>query len=643
MEKYQDIANKIVHEIGGKSNVNSVTHCITRLRFNLKDDSKANDEAIKNLDGVVTVMKSGGQYQVVIGNQVADVYEEILPLINQKQTSDIVESSKKKVSAFDRLISVISGIFQPVLGLMSAAGMLKGLNILFNVMGLYSDKSGIYTFLAGISDALFMYLPVILGYTAAKKFKLKPLMGVLLGLSLCYPALQLSTLSAAGKPLYTLFKGTMFNSPVYLDIFGIPLISMDYTSTVIPIILVVYFASFCQRFFDKIIPDVVKFFIAPMLTMVVSLTIGFIVIGPIATYGSSIIAQGILSVRNFSPMLAGAVVGFFWQILVIFGLHWGIIPIYVNNIMTMGFDNVMMPFFAATFAQTAVVFAMMIKTKDKKLKRMALPAVISGIFGITEPAIYGITLPRKKPFIISCVAAGIAGAYYGWANLREYIFGGIGIFEFPAMINPKTHGMDDVKVALIGLAIAIPIALILTFILYKDPEDVLEVDSVDDKKVATNTEFSKSMETTAVSPATGAIITQDKMKDTAFSQGLLGKGIGIYPTVGEVIAPFDGTVVSLFPTKHAIGIISKDGLELLIHIGIDTVQLDGKYFNSYVKQGDTVTKGQRLISFDIKKIEEAGYSVEVPIIITNTNDYEDIVFTTNTDVKQGEFLLSVFA
>lgn len=636
MGKYQQLAETIVTEVGGKENIISLTHCVTRLRFKLKDENKANDETIKQLEGVVTVMKSGGQYQVVIGNHVSDVYEDVMPLIGEVNTTAQTDTGKKE-SLFDRFINVISGIFQPVLGLMSAAGMLKGLNILFSILGLYSETSGVYIFLAGISDALFMYLPVILGYTAAKKFNLKPLMGVLLGLALCYPALQLSTLSEVGKPLYTLFEGSMFSSPVYLDIFGIPLISVDYTSTVIPVILIVYFASFCQRLFDRVIPDVVKFFIAPMLTMVVALTIGFLVIGPIATFGSNLIAEGVLAVRNFSPMLSGALVGFFWQILVIFGLHWGIIPIYVNNIATLGYDNVMMPFFAATFAQTAVVFAMMLKTKDKQLKRMAFPSVISGIFGITEPAIYGITLPRKTPFIISCIASGVAGAYYGFANLREYIFGGMGIFEFPAMINPETHGMGDIVVGVIGLAIAIPIALILTFIFYKDPEEVHEVTAVQDNAAAVETTIKQ---TTVFSPLTGTIIPQEEIKDTAFSQGLLGSGVGIYPTIGEVVAPFDGTIVTLFPTKHALGIVSEEGLELLIHVGLDTVQLEGKYFTSHIEQGQTVKKGQKLVSFDIAEIEAAGFSVEVPIIVTNTADYEDIVLTTEKDLQQQDFLLS---
>lgn len=636
MGKYQDLAQEIIKQVGGKKNILSVTHCVTRLRFKLKDESKANDDVIKNMDGVVTVMKSGGQYQVVIGNHVPEVFADVQANIGTKVT-DSEDDSTESGSLFDRFISLISGIFQPVLGMMSAAGMLKGLNILFSAIGLYSNASGVYIFLDGISDAFFMFMPVFLGYTAAQKFNLKPLLGILLGLGLCYPSLQLSSLSGTGEPLYTLFNGTVFSAPVYLDLFGIPMISMDYTSTVLPIIFIVYLGSKCQKLFDKIIPDVVKFFISPMLTLVVSLTVGYLLVGPIATYGATMIAEGIISIRSFSPLISGAVVGFFWQILVIFGLHWGIIPIYINNIMTVGYDNVMMPFFATTFAQTAVVFAIMLKTKDKKLKQIALPSVISGIFGITEPAIYGITLPRKKTFIISCIASGIAGAYYGFADLREYIMGGMGIFEFPSLINPETQAMDNMIVGVIGVILAMAIGFVLTMVLFKDESTV---ESTVEGTSTTNTSATALQTATAYSPLKGNLIQQEEIQDAAFSQGLLGKGVGIYPTEGEVVAPFDGTVMSLFPTKHAIGVVSDDGLEMLIHVGLDTVQLDGKYFEAYVSQGDRIEKGQKLLSFDIPAIKAAGYSVEVPIVITNSNDYKEIIITNKSDVEEKEFLLS---
>ena len=638
MSKYEQLAKEIVEHVGGEKNINSLTHCVTRLRFKLKDEKRADESFLKQLDGVITVMKSGGQFQVVIGNHVPDVYAEVVKVANiSTESAEKVESGDSK-KIMDKFIDIISGVFQPVLGIMSAAGMLKGFNILFSVMGLYSDTSGAYQLFNAMSDVLFMFLPVFLGYTSAKKFGLKPMIGMLLGLSLCYPAIQLSALSEAGKPLYTLFASSgVFSTPIYMEFFNIPIITMDYTSTVLPVIFIVYVAAKCQSFLEKRIPDVLKLFMVPMLTIVISMTLGFLVIGPLATYASNLIAEGVMLIRSFSPMLAGAFIGFFWQILVIFGLHWGIIPLYVNNIATLGYDNVMMPFFATTFAQTAVVFAMMLKTKDKQLKALTASSVISGIFGITEPAIYGITLPRKKPFIISCIASGIAGAYYGYANLREYIFGGMGIFEFPAMINPETKGMGDIWVALIGLAIAIPIAFILTMIFYKDEETVAP--KVEKTVTKETTKFESSPQA-IYSPMEGQVIPLSDIKDEAFSQGLLGKGVGLIPTKGKLYAPFTGTVVSIFPTKHAIGLVSESGIEVLIHVGLDTVQMEGEGFTTFVEQGAKVEKGQHILSFDIEKIKAAGFSVETPIVITNSDDFMDIITLDPKSIEKEELIIT---
>lgn len=638
MSKYEQLAKEIVEHVGGEKNINSLTHCVTRLRFKLKDEKSADESFLKQLDGVITVMKSGGQFQVVIGNHVPDVYAEVVKVANiSTESTEKVESGDSK-KIMDKFIDIISGVFQPVLGIMSAAGMLKGFNILFSVMGLYSDTSGAYQLFNAMSDVLFMFLPVFLGYTSAKKFGLKPMIGMLLGLSLCYPAIQLRALSEAGKPLYTLFANSgVFSTPIYMEFFNVPIITMDYTSTVLPVIFIVYVAAKCQSFLEKRIPDVLKLFMVPMLTIVISMTLGFLVIGPLATYASNLIAEGVMLIRSFSPMLAGAFIGFFWQILVIFGLHWGIIPLYVNNIATLGYDNVMMPFFATTFAQTAVVFAMMLKTKDKQLKALTASSVISGIFGITEPAIYGITLPRKKPFIISCIASGIAGAYYGYANLREYIFGGMGIFEFPAMINPETKGMGDIWVALIGLAIAIPIAFILTMIFYKDEET--EAPKVE-KTVTKETTRLETSPQAIYSPMEGQVIPLSDIKDEAFSQGLLGKGVGLIPTKGKLYAPFTGTVVSIFPTKHAIGLVSESGIEVLIHVGLDTVQMEGEGFTTFVEQGAKVEKGQHILSFDIEKIKAAGFSVETPIVITNSDDFMDIITLDPKSIEKEELIIT---
>lgn len=637
MGKYEKLAQDIVVNVGGKENVSGLVHCITRLRFTLKDESMAQDETLKNMDGVITVMKSSGQYQVVIGNHVPEVFEDVCKILDLENNSGESEPPKKK-KKIDLLIDTVSGIFQPILGIMAACGMLKGFNTLFATLHLYSETSGGYLVINAAGDALFTFLPLFLGYTAAKKFGLKPMIGLALGAAMCYPGIQGSAIAEGAKPLYTLLNGTMFASPVYVDFFGIPIISIDYTGTVIPIILTVWFASKCEKFFNRYVPDLVKFFFVPMLTLLVALPVAMIVIGPIATFASTLISEFTLMIRSFSPLLAGAIVGATWQILVIFGIHWGFIPVYINNIMTLGYDNVMMPFFACTFATSAVVLGIYFKTKDKKLKQMAIPNFISGIFGVTEPAIYGMLLPLKKPFIISCIAGGIGGAFYGHFNFRKFIMGGMGIFELPNMMNPD-GSMGNIIVALVGIVISMTVGFLLTVIFYKEPATQSNLDGKVTKENITET--SEAEETILFSPLNGKVIPLKEVKDAAFSSGALGDGLAILPESGELYSPINGTVVALFPTGHAIGLSTDSGVEILIHIGMDTVTLEGKGFESFVSVGDKVVRGQKLIDFDKDTIISAGYDIITPIVITNTQDVLSIKKTNKADVTNNDTLLTV--
>lgn len=671
MGKYEQLAKEIVRNIGGRENVTGLTHCITRLRFKLKDEKKANDEVLKRMDGVVTVMKSGGQYQVVIGNHVPEVYADVMALLGLDGDGVTVhgtddhrtgspadggadggaDGSGEKGSLFNRAIDVISGIFQPILGIMAACGMVKGLNALFVALGLYTATGGGYLILNAIGDGLFHFLPLFLGYTAAKKFGLKPMLGLVIGAIMCYPSVQAGALSAGGEALYSLFAGSIFESQVYSEFFGIPMIAMDYTGTVIPVIFVVYFASLCEKFFGRFVPDLVKFFFVPMLTLLVAIPMGFLVIGPLAVFGSTIIAQVVMTVRNFSPMLAGAIVGLTWQILVIFGLHWGFIPVYINNIMTLGYDNVMMPFFACTFATSAAVLAVFFKTKDRKLKEMALPNFISGIFGVTEPAIYGITLPLKTPFIISCIAGCIGGGFYGAFNFRKFMMGGMGIFEFPAMIEPD-GGMGNLIVAVAGVVLTMAVAFVATMVFYKD-KDVDgsaaaggNVQGADEQTEERKDQREKTAEPMVkaqeiASPMKGKVLRLEEIQDAAFASGVLGKGAAVLPEEGRVFAPVTGTVTALFPTLHAIGIVSEEGVEVLIHIGLNTVQLEGRGFEAKVQQGDHVVKGQLMITFDREMMEAEGYCMETPVIITNSAAYLDVVEEKKDRTEVGERLLTV--
>lgn len=616
MGKYRELAEKIVANVGGKENINSLTHCITRLRFKLKDESKANDDVLKNMDGVVTIMHSAGQYQVVIGNHVGQVYEDVVDMTGLGGESSAPEEASGNI--FNRLIDVISGIFQPFLGALSAGGMIKGLNALLVAAGVLTAESGTYIVLNAIGDAIFMFLPIAVAVAAAKKFGVNQYVGLVIGGALCYPAIQLSTLTAGGdvQPLYTLFSGSMFESPVYMTFMGLPFVANDYTSSVIPSILIVWMASKLQRPLRKIIPEVIQNFFVPFFLLLIALPIGFLVIGPVITILTNMLATGFDGLLKFSPILFGLIVGFFWQVLVMFGLHWSLIPIAILQLGTMGYSTALTGMFGASFAQTAAVAAMYFRLKNPKEKALVVPAVISGICGVTEPAIYGLSLPKKKPFIFSMVGGAISGAFMTAMGVRSYVMGGLGVFGIPSYINQQTGDSSGAIYSVIAIVIASVIGFALTFFFWKD-EEAVEVE-----------EGQKAMEVRkeiVTAPVTGIMMPLSTAKDQAFAQGVLGKGVVIHPTVGEVVAPFDGTVMTMFPTKHAIGLVSDNGLELLIHIGLDTVQLDGKYFESHVEQGAKVKRGDKLVTFDIQAIEAAGYSVETPVIITNSADYLDII------------------
>lgn len=460
--KYAQLVAMIIENIGGKDNINSVVHCTTRLRFKLKDENRAKTDFLKAAEGIVTVVKSGGQYQVVIGNHVADVYQELMEqtgLLGQEQVPD-----DNKGSLLDRFIDLISGIFAPALGLLAATGMIKGVLALLLTFGWLSEASGTYIILQALGDSFFYFLPIMLGYTASKKFGVNPFLGMVIGATLVYPTIvgynPLAMMASGAEPLYTLFSGTLFESPIYLTFLGIPVVMMSYTSSVIPIIVAIWFTSKVEPFFKKIIPDVVKTFLVPFCSALVVVPITFLVIGPISTWLGTALGAGSLAVYHFSPLMAGMILGGLWQVLVIFGLHWGLVPIGLLNLTTLGFDPILTLTFAASFAQIGAVLAVVLRTKDQKTKGLGISAFISGIFGVTEPAIYGITLPRKKPFIASCIAAAVGGGILGFMGTKSYIVGGLGIFGIPSMINPKT-GIDS---TFYGIFIAIGLAFVIGFV-----------------------------------------------------------------------------------------------------------------------------------------------------------------------------------
>jgi PTS system beta-glucosides-specific IIC component len=589
MGKYDLLAKDIIKKVGGKDNIISLVHCVTRLRFNLKDESLADDEALKQMEGVITVMHSSGQYQVVIGNHVPQVFTDVCRLAN---ISSETATEKKKMSFREKSLDLISGIMMPAIGILCACGMLKGLNSILLYLGLYSDADGIYILLNAIGDSIFFFFPVVIGFNTAKKLDMNPFLGLIIGAALCYP-----TINGTDVPLF----GHMIN--------------VTYTSTLLPVILIVALAKPLESFFNRVIPDMVKTFITPMLVLLIALPVGFVVIGPIANLISNGISQGVLSIYKLSPIFAGFLVGGLWQVMIVFGVHIVLVVLCITNIISGTPDPILAFTTFVTFTTTGMIFAMWLKTKDKTLKQIALPAWISGFFGVTEPAIYGILLPRMKHFVLSCLCGAVAGAATAALGLKYHTMAGMGLFEIPALLDPTQPGKSLVH-ALIAAAISLIVGFAVTFITFKDeaPSETKEGELSD-----------KCRKEVIACPLSGTVMALDQVKDAAFANGTLGQGMAVSPTEGKVTAPFDGTVMMLFPTRHAVGLMSDNGCEVIIHIGMDTVQLNGKYFEAHVNEGDKVKKGDLLITFDKDAIEREGYSLDTPVLVTNTKDYMEVV------------------
>lgn len=654
-KNYDALAKTIIKDVDGKDNVISVVHCTTRLRFKLKDEKKANDDALKDTDGVVTVVKAGGQYQVVIGNEVADVYEAVLKEGGFSGGGQVADDDldDSNMSLMDKAIDLISGIFTPILGPMAAAGMIKGLTAMCASFGWLAKTSGTYEVLYAIGDGFFYFLPLILAITSAKKFKVDRFTAITIGAAMCYPAIV--AMNSSKKVLFDLFNGTFLHSQVHATFLGIPIISMNYTSTVIPIILAVWFASVVERWCKKWIPTVVKTFLVPFVTLLIVVPLTFLIIGPLATWIGNALAAITSAVYNFSPVLAGILLGSFWQVFVIFGVHWGFVAVMMSNIAALGYDPILGLSLGASFAQIGVVLAILLQTKDQKLKGIALPAFLSGIFGVTEPAIYGVTLPRKKPFVLSCIAAGIGGGLIGFFGTKMYMMGGMGVFVIPAAIGPKT-GVD---MSVYGLMIAMAVSFVLGFILQIALGKKSVDQAYDEKQAKTVQEVANQADTIAkaapslastsdlnvstelVSPLAGELLPLSEVKDEVFSSGAMGEGVAVEPSEGVLHAPADGKVVMTFPTGHAIGMKTSDGAEILMHIGMDTVNLQGHGFETLVAKGDEVKAGDELVKFDIDAIHAKGYVVTTPIVVTNSKDYEKITVVSQGKVKVGQEILDL--
>lgn len=649
MGKYRELAEDIVKNVGGKSNISSVTHCITRLRFHLKDESIAQDEVLKNMDGVVTVMHSAGQYQVVIGNHVPFVYEDVCEVCGIGAGTKQEEKEEAPKGAFNKLIDIVSGCFQPILGPLCASGIIRGLNaLLVFILGTSYNASGTYAILNAIGDAIFYFLPVILGYTAAKKFNVNVVVGMIIGGALCYPTIQADALSAAGDAIGSL----PFIGDYYSTFLGIPFVPANYTSSVVPVLIIVALAAVVQKYAKKLIPEAFQNFFVPFFVLLISLVIGFLVIGPVISLLTDLLSQGFAAVYDFSPIISGLLVGFAWQILVIFGLHWAIVPLAMVNIENLGYDTILVGQFGTTFAMTAVLIAMCLKMKDKKRKSLAVPMIISGFCGVTEPGIYGYALPERTPFIFSCIAAAIGGGVFTLLGGHQYVVGGLGIFGTVSFIDQQTGDATSMYYSFVCIVVSMVIGFLLTYFFWKDKSGEPEMAAVSgeagsstsgmtlpEEHPAEKAELAKEEEIGA--PMSGAVIPMEELKDEAFSSGVMGKGAGIEPDDGKVVSPVDGTISTLFPTLHAIGITSDNGAEILIHVGMDTVQLEGEGFQAYVSQGDHVTKGQHLLDVDLALLKEKGYVTQTPVLIVNPDVMKEISVTEATQIRMQDDLMKV--
>ena len=655
---YRDLAQFIIDNVGGKENIISVVHCTTRLRFKLKGEAKANDDQLKANDGIVTVVKSSGQYQVVIGTHVDKVYDDVLAvggLTGGGQVADDYED-KSNMSLMDRFIDLISGIFTPFLGVMAAAGMIQGLTSAMGSFGWISTTSGTYTILYAIGNGFFYFLPIILGLTAARKFKVNEFIGIAIGAAMVYP--NILSLYNSKTVLMTLFKGSIIESPIHATFLKIPVILMNYSSTVIPIVLAVWFASYVQKFVTKLIPGVVQLFLVPFFTLLITVPITFLVIGPVATWIADIIAAAIQAVINFSPILAAVIVGGFWQVLVMFGVHWGIVAAFYTELSSQGWDQMLLFSVSVCFSQIGVVTAIIFQTKNPKTKAIALPALISGIFGVTEPAIYGVTLPRKKSFILSCIGGAIGAIPFALGGVKAFSMAGMGVFAFPMVIG-KSHVTSSLIWWLISVIVSYLAGLLLQFIFGKSAVDskeelaelqaaaVTEVgaQAADVKRGAAEQTAKDAAEynqpTKLYAPVNGQTLPLTEVKDEVFSSEAMGKGLAFVPSEGLLRAPADGTVVLVFPTGHAIGMQTAAGAEILMHIGMDTVNLQGKGFETLVEKGQAVKAGDPLVKFNLAAIKQAGYDPTMPMVVTNSVKYHEVKAVAKDTVAVGDEVLEL--
>lgn len=632
---YKELAATILEKVGGQENVLQVGHCATRLRFNLKDTKKADTESLKNMEGIAGVVNSGGQYQVIIGGNVGSVHKELLSMGSFTAGGEVAAEEVEEKGLVTRVLDTISGIFFPIVPALAGAGMLRALVSLLAVTGVTTPDMTIHQILNLIGDAAFYFLPVLLASSAANKFKVNQYVALSIGGILLHPT-------------FTAMIATAREAGTGIDFLGLPVGLVNYGSSVIPIILAIWFMSYVEPVLNRFIPATVKLFGVPLLTFLIVAPLTLTVIGPLGNYLGVGLGAGVTFLNTYASWLVPTLVGAFTPLLVMTGMHYGLIPIGINMLATTGFDTVAGPgMMVSNIAQGGAAIAAAIRSKNLNVKQLGFSTGISAILGITEPALYGINLRYKKPLVASMIGGGAAGLFIGIMNVGRYAQVAPGLLALPAFIGPD--GFANFTYAVIGCAIGFVTAFAVGLFLGLDEEPVSQpvggaaavaFEEATEEAVAQAAAASVAADV-VYAPIKGEAVELSQVSDPAFAQGILGKGLAIIPAEGKVFAPVDGQVSALFASRHAIGITAANGAEILIHVGIDTVKLNGQHYTAHVEQGQAIKQGDLLLEFDIEKIKEAGFDVATPIIITNSDTYTDVLAITGTDVQAGDALLKL--
>ena len=590
--------------MGGASNIKKVWHCATRLRFNVKDNNKVNQKELEKLKGIIQVVYGHEQWQLVIGTQVADVYDQLINMKEIKDSKNLIKEKEAKnkertgfLGLLNKFISFISSLFMPFLNAICGAGVLKGVLALCTTMKWLKETSGTYVLLNAAADSLFYFLPIFIAFNAAKQLKVDRFVSVAIAGALLYP--QITTLATKN---------------ITIKFLGIPVIPMSYSSSVIPIILSIWLLSYLEPMLKRLIPDSLKYVFVALIELVIMVPLTLIVVGPIGSTISSALANSIMTIYNHASLFAGLLIGGLWQVIVMFGFHWMILPLIMSNIAKLGQDPIFPIACAAVMSQAGAALGVFLKAKDNKTKQISGSACIAAIFGITEPTLYGVTLKYKKPFYIAISCSALGGIVIGLSNVEAHAF------AFPSILSIPTYLGHGFVGEIIGLIISFVGAAILTYF-WGLPN---ELNNKEDFRI----------------PVEGKKVPLKDVSDPVFSSGKLGDGIGIVPMSNELVAPISGTITATFKTNHAIGITDDFGTQILIHIGINTVELKGKYFKCLVKKGDKVRKGQKLIIFDYKLIEEAGY--DCTVIMTVLNDKDHLINKNLDDSDTNAFSIDFF-